>query len=70
MGLATAIFSALAAIPGILAYLKQFGIWLNEQIVSYEKQKAAVEFKKAVAEAKRTKDGSLIDQMFNPDKKK
>lgn len=64
MAFATALFSVIAAIPGILGYIKQFTFWMNEQIVYFEKQKAAKEFKEAVASAKKTKDGAAIDRMF------
>jgi hypothetical protein len=64
MAFATALFSAIAAIPGILGYIKQITLWMNEQIVCFEKKKAAQEFKDAVASAKKTKDGASIDRMF------
>lgn len=66
----TAIFSAIAALPKLLEYLKSFISWISERIAVAEKQKLEAEMKKAIEQAEKSKDTSGLDQLFDPRKKK
>lgn len=70
MGIVTAIFDAIAALPALLGYLKSFIGWISDQVSAAEKRKLAADMAKATSDAKQTKDTSGMDQMFDPNKKK
>lgn len=64
----TAIFNAIAAIPAILNLCKQFVTWVNAQVEFAEKRKLEADMANAIDVAKKTKDTSKLDHMFDPDK--
>lgn len=66
----TAIFTAIAALPALLGYIKSFASWLTDQIDQAEKRKLAADEAKAAADAQATKDTSGLDNAFDPNKKK
>lgn len=65
----SALFSLFAAIPRLLDLTEAVGKWLLDQVDAFRKSQAEKEMKQATDEAKKTKDTSQIDQLFDPTKK-
>lgn len=64
----TAIFNAITALPKLLELVKSFVNWVADQIYQAEARRASENMKKATEIAKKTKDTSAMDRMFNPRK--
>lgn len=66
----TAIFSAIAALPQLCAFVEKFALWITEQIQIAKDKKTLEDLAKATALAKEKKDTSGMDNIFDPSKKK
>jgi len=63
------IFGALAAMPQLLKLVEQFIAWISGQIQTAKIKKAEDDAKKAAEVAKKTKDTTDLDNLFDPRKK-
>lgn len=61
-----AILGVLASFPKLLDLVKAFSTWLSTQLNQIGVDQANAALKKAAEEAKKTKDTSKIDEIFDP----
>lgn len=65
-----AIFNAIAAIPSLLSAIENMISFFSDQIDQAKKRKLAAELAAAADVAKKGKDTSGLDNVFDPGKKK
>lgn len=65
-----AIFNAIAALPTLVKAIESFVAFLSSQLEAAKKRKLAEELAAATEKAKKEKDTSDMDAIFNPGKKK
>lgn len=66
----TAIFSAIAAVPKILALVEKLIAFMSDQLDQAKKRQALEDLEIAERKAKEKKDTSDMDSVFDPRKKK